>query len=262
MITPKLSTKPFRDNLNSTDVKIDLTKVLGEGTYRITYRGTYTNGERVNQLAACKIFKDRTHELEWYEFDTKVIAKATEMAQNWNTEICSKGYECIQFTRGSLTIKNGVTYMFEPLIKPYYKYTSNSGWISTENRTSIQILEAFCHYTYHISGGTILVCDLQGLFKMNRFAFLKSRYLLTDPAICSQQRSYGPTDLGEKGIERFFTNHKCNKFCQKYGKGQWRRPRAPKNWFSENNSTDCCGHTRMMPLQDTELLSTHAKIYI
>ena len=42
--------KAIRDNLNSTDVDIDLSKVLGEGTYRTTYLGVYKNGERKNRL--------------------------------------------------------------------------------------------------------------------------------------------------------------------------------------------------------------------
>mmetsp|Transcript_4290 Transcript_4290/g.7158 ORF Transcript_4290/g.7158 Transcript_4290/m.7158 type:complete len:96 (-) Transcript_4290:373-660(-) len=60
-----------------------------------------------------------------------------------------------------------------------------------------------------------------------------SRFELSDPAICSRQRSYGPTDLGEKGIESFFSNHHCNEHCN----DNWRRPRSPAQWFPRTQGT-------------------------
>ena len=50
----------------------------------------------------------------------------------------------------------------------------------------------------------MIVCDLQGRYRHNRRVNSKSRFELTDPAICSRRRTYGHTDLGEKGIESFF----------------------------------------------------------
>jgi hypothetical protein len=234
---------------------------LGEGSHRVTYRGTYTNGERKNQKAACKKFKKSHYEREFYElnYDFKVIDKAIEYAIGWNDNVCRYSFENIQFTRGAYIVQSGVRYMMEPIIQPYYKYTNNAGWISDGNRTSVQVLEAFCHYTYHKSSGNLIVCDLQGLFKVNHYAFLKSRYILTDPAICSRKRQYGPTDMGEKGIESFFANHVCNKFCNKYGKGNWQRPRNPTDWFSHNNND--AGRTCFMRLQDTFKLHTTNKSY-
>ena len=47
-----------------------------------------------------------------------------------------------------------------------------------------------------------------------RNQYRKCRFELTDPAICSRARDYGPTDLGEKGIQSFFKTHVCNKvYC-------------------------------------------------
>jgi hypothetical protein len=256
--------KAIRDNLDSTDVDIDLSDVLGIGGFRITYRGTYTNGERKNQSAACKKFKDASFEYEFYEcnYDFKVIDKAVEFATSWNDDVCRYSFEHIQFTRGNYIVQRGVRYLMEPIIQPYYKYTNNAGWINSENCTSIQVLEAFCHYTYHKSGGNLIVCDLQGLFKVNRYAFFKSRYILTDPAICSRKRHYGPTDMGEKGIESFFVNHVCNKFCRKYGGGHWQRPRNPTDWFTNSRNQDNGGHTCFMKLQDTYKLQTMDKSYL
>jgi Alpha-kinase family len=250
--------KAVRDNTTSTEVLIDLNDELGRGTFRITYRGTYTNGQRVQQSAACKKFKPnyQRFEIEYYHYDFKVVNKAIDFAESWNDMVQSK--DMIQFNRGDITMYRGTKFIFEPLIQPFYKYTSNIGWIWKDDgkRTSIECLEAFCHYTYHKSGGNMIVCDLQGLYKVNWFAFFKSRYVLTDPAICSRPRSYGPTDMGEKGIESFFANHKCNKFCQRYGNGRWSRPRTPRYWFDRSNN----GHTSMMSSSDAYLLFTNNKV--
>ena len=81
----------------------------------------------------------------------------------------------------------------------------------------------------------MIVCDLQGRYRHNRYSRDKCRFELTDPAICSRRKNYGPTDLGEKGIESFFANHTCNKFCN-YD-GRWQRPRSPSQYFPTSSST-------------------------
>jgi hypothetical protein len=84
------------------------------------------------------------------------------------------------------------------------------------------------------------VCDLQGRYRReSRGRKSRCRFELTDPAICSRQRSYGPTDMGEKGIETFFSKHACNEFCNQ--NGRWQRPRSPKEWFP------CTDSTSMLP---------------
>jgi hypothetical protein len=79
----------------------------------------------------------------------------------------------------------------------------------------------------------MIVCDLQGRHRFNKYNRGKSRFELTDPAICSRRRLYGPTDLGEKGIESFFHHHSCNRYCQ----DQWQSPNYQRNWFSTTNTT-------------------------
>jgi hypothetical protein len=224
-----------RTNLGSNQVNIDYNVELGRGEFRIVYAGTFVGGNRNQQEAACKTFKNqyKTLEKEYYQYDFKIADRVIQYAEMWN-DFCEYN-RTIQISRGTVFKTNGGDLVLvEPLILPYLKFTSNNGWISDEQAGLA--LEAFTHFTYHRSGGSLIVCDLQGRWRKagpNR----PRRYELSDPAICSRSRSFGPTDLGEKGIDSFFCNHSCNEFCYRHGDGQWSQPRNPKKWFVRSSST-------------------------
>ena len=159
--------KAVRDNVNSTEVTIDTEDVLGTGTFRVTCRGTYVNGRRMGQTAACKRFLPYYEQLfasEIYNDDFKVIHQAIVLAQQWNNFCHSK--DSITFNKGNLCSLDGIRYLFEPMIQPYFKYTNNTGWILKDpsKRVTIECLEAFCHFTYHNSDRNMIVCDLQGVY--------------------------------------------------------------------------------------------------
>mmetsp|Transcript_32799 Transcript_32799/g.43747 ORF Transcript_32799/g.43747 Transcript_32799/m.43747 type:complete len:267 (+) Transcript_32799:93-893(+) len=227
------SSSAARTNLTSNDVRIGNYK-LGQGTFRVCLEGTFRGGNRNDQEAACKRFKPqfRGMESEFFAQDFRNADKAIEFAEEWN-EFCDFGKE-ILITKGAIhSSSSGIRYMVEPLIRYFTKYTSNNGWIGDTSDWEVRYLEAFSHYSYHSSGGTCIVCDLQGRYKYDRHSRRRCRFELTDIAICSVWRSYGPTDLGGKGIESFFANHKCNEFC----KDHWSRPNYPTRWFPSTQST-------------------------
>jgi len=231
-----------RTNLSSTQCEIHSYEAVGSGAFRDVVEGTYIGGNRNQQAAVCKAFKHKFHHLEeeYYEMDFKVTDKAIQYANEWNL-ICPEGKE-ILINRGSVQhSRDGRKYLIEPFIRDFVKFTSNSGTIVKHHgrggSANTWAMEAFSHFTYHRSGGSLLICDLQGRYKRAKFADhpRKSRFELTDLACCSRGRTYGPTDLGEKGIESFFTNHVCNALCNQ--KGRWARPRNPVQWFAESSVT-------------------------
>ena len=72
----------------------------------------------------------------------------------------------------------------------------------------------------------------------------KSQLYLVDRAGANRLRMYGsnvakilfgPTDLGEKGIDSFFNSHQCNQFCSV--NGHWSRPKRTRSWFPKSSST-------------------------
>lgn len=224
-----------RTNLSSHDVRISSQK-LGEGTFRVCLAGTYVGGNRNNQEAACKRFKPqwRSMETEYFADDFYIADTAIRYAEGWNS--FAESDETILVTKGHIITSNsGIQYLAEPLIRNFKKFTSNSGWIDNDGSWMTEAMEAFSHYTYHMTCGELIVCDLQGRYRDNsRFRNGKSRFELTDVAICSRSRSFGPTDLAEKGIESFFANHVCNQFCNIHG--DWLEPHYPKQWFPRNSS--------------------------
>lgn len=224
-----------RTNLTSDRVRLHRDVVLGEGAFRHAYAGTYIGGNRNNQEAVCKCFKSqyRALESEFFSSDFRVADRAIQYAEDWNN-ICAND-ETILVTRGDVHTIGGRKYLVEPLIRNFTKFTSNNGWIASDEGWHGEAMEAFSHYTYHRSGGNLIVCDLQGRYRHNRFNKGKSRFELTDVAICSRRCSYGPTDLGEKGIDSFFNSHQCNQFCGV--DGSWQRPRRTRQWFPRSSST-------------------------
>jgi hypothetical protein len=94
-------------------------------------------------------------------------------------------------------VDEGTSFLLEREIRgSFEKFSSNSGWLSGED----DILEAFSHWSWCRSDEEELVCDLQGYRGDGSLPHLGNDYyyLLTDPAICSSDRLYGESDLGQQ----------------------------------------------------------------
>ncbi|XRB13182.1 VWFA domain-containing protein [Pseudoscourfieldia marina] len=113
---------------------------------------------------------------------------------------------------------------------------NGTGFISIEHeRRELQkqinkddVPQAFSHFTYEATGGTKLVCDLQGVWNST------DGFRFTDPVIHQGEgkeeentrsdgtpdrkvRANGPTDRGDIGIANFFRSHECNEICRRLG---------------------------------------------
>ena len=88
--------------------------------------------------------------------------------------------------------------------------TGNCAPFPTALGTHHEAVQAFSHWTHHVSGGRLMITDCQGCFEAARNAFV-----LTDPAVhCVSLLAYGGTNMGAKGFERFFKTHRCNDICR------------------------------------------------
>ena len=85
-----------------------------------------------------------------------------------------------------------------------HKYNDNNGDVFDAQDP---IPQAFSHFSWEMSEGKILICDLQGW-----------GHLLTDPQIHTiDGEGFGQGNMGPEGIDNFFANHKCNAVCAKLG---------------------------------------------
>ncbi len=102
---------------------------------------------------------------------------------------------------------------------------SNNGWYRDSSDWA-QAMQALSHYSYHKTGGSFLLCDIQGGFGAHGA-------VLTDPAILSRSMTYGDTDMGPEGISNFFAVHRCNNYCDP----KWMKPAEPHNYYDPMRHT-------------------------
>lgn len=113
--------------------------------------------------------------------------------------------------------ESGFSFCGEKWLKGHFvKLNSNNGWVNeAEYKTHSDMAQAFSHFTFDRSKGELMVVDLQGTCNA---AMDGTPYcLLTDPQVHSTGGfgSFGAGDLGIKGVNTFFKNHRCNHLCQK-----------------------------------------------
>ena len=74
-----------------------------------------------------------------------------------------------------------------------------------------EIPQCFSHFSWSVSDGQQLVCDVQGIWNE------VDGFLLTDPVIHDVRKKNGMTDRGRNGIDNFFKSHICGPLCQRLG---------------------------------------------
>jgi hypothetical protein len=199
------------------------------GSFRNVYRARYCGGPRHGQYAVVKMFQsDHKSNEDWLNSsEEKVTEKAISLVSKFN----EKGIIGDRIMVNECAIWDGDR--VEPFIHHYRKFNSNSGWASRDSSQLNRVMQALSHFTYHVSGGNFLLCDLQG-------GAINGGAILTDPTIQSRTLGgYGPTDLGVAGISSFFQTHECNEYCRE----EWTSPRHTEDYFD-----DTCSSTSMIKL--------------
>jgi Alpha-kinase family len=215
---------------------------FAQGVFRYVALGQYTHGIRAGQPCVCKWFKPEFRGLHehaelHYRFDVKAVNMGLRILREWRMR-CMLPEKPIQMTSPEVWSFDeaapdswaGRKVLQEPYIAGFTKWNSNCGWVNTSDPTS-RVMQALSHFSYHISGGQVLLCDLQGGLCRN------GSLVLTDPVILSVGEEFGLTDLGRKGIASFFATHKCNEFCNEQS---WLVPRSRRAYYPVERSTTLC----------------------
>mmetsp|Transcript_2429 Transcript_2429/g.4522 ORF Transcript_2429/g.4522 Transcript_2429/m.4522 type:complete len:304 (-) Transcript_2429:456-1367(-) len=208
-----------------------LNNPFAEGSFRYVAKGRYTHGNRAGEACVCKWFKTGgvigNH---FFESDIQSSNMAVTLITKWNEKrfinrmVKINLPEVWTFSSG---MWQGQKVLQEPFITNYEKFNSNTGW-SDDSTPWPRVMQAVSHFSYHISNGSNLLCDLQG-------GVYNDGVVLTDPVVMSMEGGgkYGPTDLGSKGISTFFAHHECNEFCR----SDWRKPRDQRSYFRPTAGT-------------------------
>ncbi|KAI1329181.1 kinase-like domain-containing protein [Xylariaceae sp. FL0255] len=190
-------------------------QLFAQGTFKNVYRGEYTSGPRAGQECVAKEFKTGSvYAASYFAEEMKIIQRTQKIIDDWhdantiNKRILLNSPEIWTYEY------DGAKSLLEPMIENFEKFNSNSGWADGQGGVWSDAMQALSHFSYHNTGGQLLLCDLQG-------GSYQNGYILSDPVIMSQMQSYGPTDLGPDGIRSFFVRHTCNKFCKSW----WQKPK-------------------------------------
>ncbi|KMP10249.1 hypothetical protein CIRG_09930 [Coccidioides immitis RMSCC 2394] len=199
---------------------------FAQGAFRWVAKGKYTSGPRSGQACVIKWFKTgAVFSDDYFTLDIKAIDKALEIVNRFNqldiiTKVVKINIAAVWVFEDDASDKwAGQNNLCEPFIQNYQKFNSNSGWNDGSQGWG-KVMQALSHFSYHLSGGNYVLCDLQG-------GVYQHEVVLSDPVILSRNREYGVTDLGSDGISSFFSQHKCNNYCHP----TWTQPARPVQHF-------------------------------
>eukprot|EP00668_Euglena_longa_P019254 GGOE01023971.1.p1 GENE.GGOE01023971.1~~GGOE01023971.1.p1 ORF type:complete len:639 (+),score=148.94 GGOE01023971.1:64-1980(+) len=220
-------------------VRLDLYP-FQEGTLRsVFFMKDFSQPHGPLQDYVAKISKDPDEPPESYFDDCEMQALAAHYAE----EFCQLGapkpvsyiesaiIECHE--RQPPRPGARVLFSIEPYIHgTFIKYINNYGWINPGAPRHTP--QAFAHFTWCHSQGTLLVVDVQGT--VDHLGV--DRY--TDPQIHSgvpERMIFGKADLRIEGIRKFFETHECNEVCRQLWlpegmdlrRRYWPPARAPVN---------------------------------
>lgn len=235
-----------RNNLSDA-ASVHDSAVYARGAFKLVYKGTYTSGPRQGEACAVKEFKSGSvYESHYFQTEMDVIDTAMRIIDNFNKSNTINRHIYLnqpaiwQYSEGSGP-KQGQKALVEPFIDNFQKFNSNTGW-SDDGTAWNQVMQAISHFSYHNTGGSKVLCDLQG-------GIYSDGAVLTDPVIMSQDQIYGPTDLGRAGISTFFARHACNQYCR----AEWSKPSRPSVHFPEIQGS----YMMQVPTRNTRTPLTH-----
>lgn len=231
--TRRNKVKTARMNQASTARILDgeLVRPYVQGQLRYVARGVYTSGARKGQMCAIKWPKS-SHSLttDPFKYDIEAARATFAIVDQWNArriidQPIRVNIPVVWRLGADMGYLAGTRVIVEPFIVQFRKWNSNTGW-SEELSQWGRVMQALSHFSYQISNGHTLVCDLKG-------GFSNDHAVVTDPVVFSISRSYGSTDMGAEGISNFFAGHKCNEYCRR----SWKKPKQATKYFSAVRST-------------------------
>lgn len=199
--------------------------VVAQGSFKTVRSGEYIDGHRNGQPCVAKTMLDPQLAKEAFDTQLEITQKARELIKKFNdAQIIDK--QVVLNIPEVWEHVNGGQVLIEPFLKHFENFNSNTGHVTESTSAWAKVMQALSHFTYHVSSGQFLLCDLQG-------AASTDKMVLSDPAVLSRNGRFGPTDLGSEGIENFFHWHTCNEYCRK----NWQVPKKARYYHQPRLGT-------------------------
>lgn len=189
----------------------------------------FPKGPCKGQKGVYKLFKEQHALYDWKTLDDELraLAVAEHVIHEFNHDVAKDqgrgARRRVELNMPEVWRLGERKVLVEPFIEGVFeKFNSNTGWAEEGHH----MMQALSHYSYHLSGGRYLLCDLQG-------ARSETHYVLTDPAVLSTGQEFGCKDGGMFFMENFFKNHKCNGYCNR----KWLRMSGPRSQVPMRSGT-------------------------
>ncbi|KAI0468022.1 kinase-like domain-containing protein [Xylaria cf. heliscus] len=209
-------------------------ELFAEGAFKYVYAGIYGEGPRAGQRCVSKQFKTGSvYADHYFNEEMNIIRRTQRVIDDWHHAGIIDKRILLNMPEIWTSTETGAKYLVEPMIDNFEKFNSNTGWASSDGGPWNEAMQALSHFSYHNSGGRLLLCDIQG-------GYYRGGYILTDPVIMSSEyeTKYGPADLGPNGIRSFFYQHRCGQFCRR----GWLKPRNEAQSIAMTQGTCMVGY--------------------
>lgn len=198
---------------------------FAEGALRLAYRARLYTSAKADESTAVDMVLKRSKYVSALEdsakrafVDLETSATAASLVAHYKTQVPASrivlaSASVVKFfndphatkKKDKYTIKVSYFSLEKYFPGEYEKWSSNNGWTSAAPLANE--LSAFSHWTWQVTGGKLMVTDLQGVHANNQIT-------LTDPTIHSQSLRFGKTNLGNLGLRQFFASHMCFDQCR------------------------------------------------
>lgn len=148
------------NNANSASVPRD---VIGEGSFKVVYKGTYNKGQRTGEACAAKEMRSGPTWLNSvFDNEMEVVARAVEIINQFNTTahidkpILMNRPEVWQWdddAANRAANRVGAKNLVEPFIENFEKFNSNTGWTPAQQKGWTQVMQVL-HSTTSLSAAT------------------------------------------------------------------------------------------------------------
>ena len=179
--------------------KVDTSSVFGEGSNKAVFQGVYTSGSSHGERCVVKVMKGNDPRiLSAFNQELEIVRKAQHVIDKFNATgilarpIYLNNPEIWAFEPDSDW--PGVLCLAEPMIDRFIKFNSNTGWTGHADTDWHAAMQALSHFAYHLTGGHLVLCDLQG-------GEHRDGVVLTDAVVMTRNNQYGASDLGSGGIQ-------------------------------------------------------------